>query len=72
MMSIQESVMQVQAIMPNLKHLHICLSVEEDVSFIMEKMVSLESLNGIRVETNSDVEDHSSKNESSAHSSPVK
>ena len=45
--------------MPNLKHLHISLSVEEDVSFIMEKLTSLETLNGIRVETQSDGEEES-------------
>ena len=45
--------------MPNLKHLHISLSVEEDVSFIMEKLTSLESLNGIRVETQSDGDEES-------------
>ena len=56
MVSIQESILQVQALMPNLKNLHISLSVEEDVSFIMERLVNLESLNGIRVETNSDGE----------------
>jgi hypothetical protein len=71
MLSIQDSVMQVQALMPNLKHLHISLSVEEDVSFIMEKMVSLESLNGITVETNSDENENSPKEESPVHDSPV-
>ena len=53
--------MQVQALMPNLKHLHISLSVEEDVSFIMEKMFNLESLNGIIVDTNSEKNDNSPK-----------
>ena len=45
--------------MPKLKHLHISLSVEEDVSFIMEKLTSLESLNGIQVETRSDDDEES-------------
>ena len=45
--------------MPKLKHLHISLSVEEDVSFIMEKLTSLETLNGIRVETQSDGDEES-------------
>ena len=40
--------------MPNVKHLHISLSLEQDVSFIMEKMTKLQSLNGITVESNSD------------------
>jgi hypothetical protein len=54
--------------MPKLKHLHISLSVEEDVSFIMEKIKSLESLNGIRVETQSDGGD--SPKEEEAEKSP--
>jgi hypothetical protein len=62
--------MQVQALMPNLKHLHISLSVEEDVSFIMEKMLNLDSLNGIQVETNS--ETNSPKEESPEHQTPIK
>lgn len=57
--SIQKSILQIKTLMPNLKHLHISLSVEEDVSFIMEKMSNLESLNGIQVETNSDGDDPS-------------
>lgn len=49
-----------KTLMPNLKHLHISLSMEEDVSFIMETLASLETLNGIRVETQSDGEEEGS------------
>jgi hypothetical protein len=52
--SIQDAVLQVNSLMPNLKHLHISLSMEEDVSFIIEKMPLLETLNGIHVDTQSD------------------
>ena len=61
--------------MPKLKHLHISLSVEEDVSYIMEKLTSLESLNGIHVETQSnDVgspKEDSPKEDSPFQESPV-
>ena len=36
--------------MPNLKCLQISLSIEEDVSFIIEAMPQLEMLNGLKVE----------------------
>jgi hypothetical protein len=49
--------------MPNLKHLHISLSVEEDVSFIMEHLPGLDTLNGIQVETQSDEGSNSAKAE---------
>ena len=49
-LKIQDSVVQVQALMPNLKCLQISLSIEEDVSFIIEAMPQLEMLNGLKVE----------------------
>lgn len=48
--SIKDCLNQVHALMPNLKSLQISLSLEEDVSYIMNKFPNLEILNGIEVE----------------------
>ena len=49
-LDIQDCILQVKVVMPNLRHLEISLSREEDVSFIIENLKNLETLNKIAVE----------------------
>jgi hypothetical protein len=48
--NIQESILQVRELLPNLKKLEISLSEEADVRFILRNMKQLETLNGVKVE----------------------
>jgi len=55
---VQDFVDQIVILMPEVRDLHISLSLEEDVSYIIDHMPKLELLNGIRVER-----DHINSNE---------
>lgn len=50
-MPVQETVLQIQKLFPNIENLDLSLSEEKDVSFILAALPQLLTLNGIAVES---------------------